>query len=363
MKRLSMIRDGAVGESRAALMDEDGRPVALSLWRGSDAQRRARWGESYGGRVSAIDRRRRGVFLDVGLVSGAMAFVPLDAQGGVRVGGVSRKLREGERGIVRIVREGVRGKSAVGEWVDAPAPDRVGFISRHTSDEELIAASCASRADRAVLDEAFEEAIAREALIPGGGRLVIEPTAALVAIDVDSADRAGSADPETFALDLNLAAAAEALRQIRLRDLGGLIAIDFVAMRAAKSRDGLMAALKANRDPWGLVLAPISRFGIVEASRPQLRRPLCEALLDASGGPSAETQALHALRTIESAGLADPGRRIIATLRPALMNWLDAAPFDWRADLDGRIGRRWRIEASAPTSSVLGSRAFDVRSE
>lgn len=358
-----MIRDGAVGETRAALMDDDGRPVALSLWRASDAQRRARWGETYGARVAAVDRRRRGAFLDIGLVSGAMAFLPLDAQGGVRVGGASRKLHEGEKGLVRIVREGARGKNAVGEWIEAPAIDRVGLVGRHTSDDDLIAAPCANRSDRAALDEAFDEAIAREAAIPGGGRLIIEPTSALVAIDVDAADRTGSSDPETFALDLNLAAAAEALRQIRLRDLGGLIAIDFVSMRSAKARDALMAALKANKDPWGLVLAPLSRFGIVEASRPQLRRPLFEALLDSSGAPSAETQALIALRAVENAGLAEPGRRLIATLRPALADWLETAPFDWRAALDGRIGRRWRIEPAAPTSSALGSRAFDVRSE
>jgi hypothetical protein len=234
----------------------------------------------------------------------------------------------------------------------------VGFLARHKSDDQLIEAAPAAPAMRADLDAAFEEACDRTAPIPGGGRLIIEPTAALVAIDVDAGDRSGSNDPETFARDLNLAAAGEALRQIRLRDLGGLIAIDFVSMRSAKAGEAVMAALKAHNDPWGLAFAPMSRFGIVELSRPQLRRPLREAMCGPDGRLSTEAEAFAVLRTIESAVRAEPGRRIVAALAPPVAAVLEAAPFDWRGGLDARLGRRWRIDGAPPAG-----RAFDVRSD
>jgi len=129
-------------------------------------------------------------------------------------------------------------------------------------------------------------------------------------------------------------------------------------MRSAKAGDAVMAALKAHSDPWGLAFAPMSRFGIVELSRPQLRRPLREAMCGPDGRLSTEAEAFAVLRTIESAGRAEPGRRIVAALAPPVAAILEAAPFDWRGGLDARLGRRWRIEGAPPPG-----RAFDVRSD
>ena len=334
--------DGAVGETRMALV-RAGTPIALALWRASDVGRRARWGETYAARIASVDRRRRGAFVDLGL-GAAMGFLPLDAKGGVRVAGASVAIAEGQRGFATITREAVRAKSAVVEWRFDESADRPGFVARHRSDEPLLDAPAAAPDVRTALDEAFEAAADPQCLLPGGGRLIIEPTAALAAIDVDAADRPGPGDPERFALELNLAAAEEALRQIRLRDLGGLIAIDFVSMRTPAARDAVMTALKANKDPWGLAIAPMSRFGVVEIARPQLRRPLHEAL---SGASARETTALAALRAIESAARAQAGRRVVLQVQPALEDWLQSAPFDWRDGLDRRIGRRWSMATNA----------------
>src|SRR6185436_21011282 len=103
----------------------------------------------------------------------------------------------------------------------------------------------ASSEMRERLDALVEESLSLTAPIPGGGALTIEPTAALVAIDVDAGGRQGSGDPERFALDLNIAAAGEAARQIRLRNLAGLIAIDFVSMRAKSHAKQLEEAVRA----------------------------------------------------------------------------------------------------------------------
>ena len=138
---------------------------------------------------------------------------------------------------------------------------------------------------RAKIDAVVEDALARTAPIAGGGALSIEPTAALVAIDVDAGARAGSGDPERFALDLNIAAANEAAHQIRLRNLGGLIAIDFVSMRAKSHRKVLEEAVRAAfaDDPWSVQFGALSRFGVFDLARAQLRRPLHEQLRDAIG--------------------------------------------------------------------------------
>jgi hypothetical protein len=100
-------------------------------------------------------------------------------------------------------------------------------------------------------------------------------------------------------------------------------------------------------DPWGVQIAPMSRFGVVELSRGQLRRPLHELLCDATGATSAETEALAALRSVEHEVRAARGRLAAAHMGADLMAWLDAAPFDWRAALTARIGPRWDVRADA----------------
>src|SRR5262249_53352766 len=150
------------------------------------------------------------------------AFLPLDADGKAVLHARERKrvaLREGEGIVVSIDREAARAKSPVAGLMetghDGETPQRVG---RHQSDEELLLANPASPELRDRLDALVEEALSRTAPVPGGGVLTIEPTAALVAIDVDAGARTGSGDPERFALDLNIAAAKEAARQVRLRN-------------------------------------------------------------------------------------------------------------------------------------------------
>ncbi|MDX2237247.1 MAG: ribonuclease E/G [Hyphomonadaceae bacterium] len=339
--------DAAIGETREALV-QDGAAIALRLHRWSDAGRHARWGEVYAARVTRVDRRRRGAFLDLGL-RGADAFLPLDSGGQARRGAARIALGEGLAVMVRIVREAARGKSAVAALVDAPHPGPLGRVTRPEVDEAVDGARPADPETRARLDAAFEDALSRLAPIPGGGMLIIEPTAALVSIDVDSGARAGAPDPERFALELNLAALREAARQIRLRALGGVIAIDFVSMRHRASQSALdLAARDAfGADPWGVQLARLSRFGVLEASRGQLHTPLHECLREPDGRPTPETVALQMFRAIEREARAAGGRRIAAAVAPEVKAWLDLAEIPWRTALDDRIGPRWTIEAAA----------------
>lgn len=340
MKALREIVDGGVGETRVGLFDGE-RAIALNVLRWSDQGRRARWGEVYSARVRTVDSSRRGAFLDLGLGEGAFGFLPSGRT----------SVREGETVRVRIVREAAGGKSAVLQVLGSANGVTLGRIDAHEADEQRLRAPPASKDDRALLDEAFAEALSPTAAVSGGGRLIIEPTSALVAIDVDAAGRRGGADGERFARDLNIAAAVEALRQLRLRNLGGLVAIDFVSMRAADDRKAVELAVRtaAKGDPWGVQVAPMSRFGVVELSRGRLQRPHAEAMA------GAEALALEALRRMEHAARDARGRRVIATLPKAVADWLNAAHIPWREALDRRIGALWRIEA-APDGTPIDMR-------
>lgn len=356
-RALDVWLDGSVGETRWALAFED-QPIALRVWRWSEPGRRARWGETYAAQVVRVDAPRRGAFLDLGL-AGEGAFLPLDSKGLARRGEGAAALKEGERLRVEVVREAARGKSPVVQWLGPDEGAKLGRLTAAQADVELVAAPPGNRIVRDALDAAFEEAIQTDCPVPGGGRLRIEPTAALVAIDVDALGREGPRDPERLALDLNLAAAREAMRQLRLRNLGGLCAIDFVSMRVQASRRAVEARLReaARGDPWGVQIAPMSRFGVVELSRAQLLTPLHETLNDALGRPSAETLALNALRALEREAASNRGRPLELHLAPDVAAWLDSDRIAWRDALARRIGPRFSLLANP----AQPRERFDIR--
>lgn len=331
--------DDGVGERRELVL-ADGRPVAIGVQRRSWRGRRALWGEAYVARVTAVDRARRGAFLDLGLAQ-EIAFLPIDADCQAGRGAARRRLLQGELVGVLIVREAARAKSPVAELRDIPIEsDRPGALAALAREPAPY-----DGAARAACDEAIEAALAKTAPVPGGGRLVIEPTAALAAIDVDAADRRGSSDPERFAAALNIAAAREIVRQLRLRRIGGLVAVDFVSMKREKSRLEVQAALREAliSYPASARAAPMSPFGVVELSLAQLETPLHEIYLGADGRKTAETVALEGLRALEREAVADRGAQLVLSLAAEPAAWLEGAAFDWRAALAGRIGARFAL--------------------
>ena len=351
--------DAAVGETREALV-QGGRPIALRIARASDCGRRARWGELYCARVREIDRPRRGAFVDLGLRD-QHGFLPLGDDGRARIRRERVALTQGAGVVVGVTREAARGKNPVVELHerdhDGEAPHR---IAQHECDEALVLAKPADAKLRAKIDAAFEDALSRTAPIPGGGALTIDPTAALVAIDVDAGGRPGSGDPERFALDLNIAAAHEAARQIRLRNLAGIIAIDFVSLRAKSHAKQLEQAVREAfaDDPWSVQFGALSRFGVFDLARAQLRTPLHEQVRDGDGRLSVETVALMALRAIEREARATSGRQIACTVAPEVKAWLDAGEIDWRGELSNRIGMRWILDAAPSPRDKIDARAL-----
>ena len=128
------------------------------------------------------------------------------------------------------------------------------------------------------IESQIETAFEHEVKLQSGGSVVIDPTEALVSIDINSARATKGADIEETALNTNLEAADEIARQLRLRDVGGLIVIDFIDMVAAKNQRAVEArmaeALQADRAR--VQIGKISRFGLMEMSRQRLRPSLEE---------------------------------------------------------------------------------------
>jgi ribonuclease E len=128
------------------------------------------------------------------------------------------------------------------------------------------------------IESQIETAFEREVKLPSGGSIVIDPTEALVSIDINSSRATKGADIEETALNTNLEAAEEIARQLRLRDIGGLIVVDFIDMGPARNQrdveNRMRDALEADRAR--IQLGRISRFGLLELSRQRLRPSLGE---------------------------------------------------------------------------------------
>jgi ribonuclease E len=132
--------------------------------------------------------------------------------------------------------------------------------------------------NRFQIESQIETAFEREVRLPSGGSIVIDPTEALISIDINSARATRGGDIEETALNTNLEAADEVARQLRLRDMGGLVVIDFIDMLAARNQraveNRMRDALEIDRAR--VQVGRISRFGLLEMSRQRLRPSLGE---------------------------------------------------------------------------------------
>ena len=129
------------------------------------------------------------------------------------------------------------------------------------------------------IESQIESAFQREVRLPSGGSIVIDPTEALTSIDINSARATKGGDIEETALQTNLEAADEIARQLRLRDLGGLIVIDFIDMTPVRHQREVENRLRdaVRQDRARIQLGRISRFGLLELSRQRLRPSLNES--------------------------------------------------------------------------------------
>ena len=185
-------------------------------------------------------------------------------------------------------------------------PDNVQRVKMYRDDVPLFS--------RFQIEHQIETAYSRTVQLPSGGSVVIDHTEALVAVDVNSARSTRGADIEETAMRTNLEAAEEVARQLRLRDLGGLIVIDFIDMEESKNQRAVEQRLRdaLHFDRARVQMGKISRFGLMELSRQRLRPALnegshitCPRCNGTGVVRDAESSALHVLRLLQEEAMKE----------------------------------------------------------
>ena len=185
-------------------------------------------------------------------------------------------------------------------------PGNVARVKRYRDDVPLFS--------RFQIEHQIESAYSRQVNLPSGGAVVIDHTEALVAVDVNSGRATKGSDIEDTAFRTNLEAADEVARQLRLRDLGGLIVIDFIDMESTKNQREVENRLREalHFDRARVQTGKISRFGLLELSRQRLRPALaetsyitCPRCTGTGHIRSTESAALHILRILEEEAMKE----------------------------------------------------------
>ncbi len=181
------------------------------------------------------------------------------------------------------------------------------------------------------IESQIESAFQREVRLPSGGSIVIDPTEALTSIDINSARATKGGDIEETALNTNLEAADEIARQLRLRDLGGLVVIDFIDMTPVRHQREVENRLRdaVRLDRARVQIGRISRFGLLEMSRQRLSPSLAEAshhICPRCSGTGVvrdnESLALSVLRLIEEEALKDNTSQVLAVVPVSIASYL-----------------------------------------
>ncbi|MBC3767856.1 ribonuclease E [Neptunicella marina] len=209
------------------------------------------------------------------------------------------------------------------QHIELVRPDFLNRVKLYTGDVPLFS--------HYQIESQIESAFRREVRLPSGGSIVIDPTEALTSIDINSARATKGGDIEETALNTNLEAADEIGRQLRLRDLGGLLVIDFIDMSPVRHQREVENRLKeaVAHDRARVQLGRISRFGLLEMSRQRLRPslgesshhvcPRCEGHGTIRG---TESLALSILRLIEEESLKNNTGQIEAQLPVEVATYL-----------------------------------------
>jgi ribonuclease G len=215
------------------------------------------------------------------------------------------------------------------------------------------------------IEKDIEKALRRRVWLKSGGYIVIDHTEALVSIDVNTGKYVGKRDFEQTVLKINLEAVTEVVRQIRLRDLGGIIIIDFIDMEVPEHREQVYKAVKRalTEDKARTNVLEISELGLVEMTRKRVRQDLralltqhCPTCRGTGVVKSSETLATEVYRALQAKAAAEAppgeGREIVARVSPDLAAYLEG---EGRPDLE-RLEAALEVKITVQAAPSLAQR-------
>ncbi|MDH3532660.1 MAG: Rne/Rng family ribonuclease [Gammaproteobacteria bacterium] len=244
------------------------------------------------------------------------------------------------------------------EFVEQVMPHNLKKLKHYTDPVPLFT--------RFQIESQIESAFAHNVNLPSGGSIVIDHTEALVSIDINSARATKGGDIEATALNTNLEAAEEIARQLRIRDLGGLIVIDFIDMGPQKHQRDVENRLRdaVRQDRARVQIGKISRFGLLEMSRQRLRPSLgessyltCPRCSGIGTIRSVESLALAILRIIGEEARKERTAKVIAQLPVEVATYLLNEKRDWVQSLESRN----EMQVVLVANPALETPHYDVR--
>ena len=225
------------------------------------------------------------------------------------------------------------------EFLAAAAPALISRLELHPSEENLFG--------RFGVEAEIERALKSRVELPSGGSIVIHQTEALVAIDINTGKYVGKEDLEATVFATNQEAVPEVARQIRLRDLGGLLVVDFIDMSNPEHRREIFELFEAElaRDRARTRILQISDFGLVEVtrqrSRGNLEKTLTRPCPDCGGSGRVKTDLTVALdlrrALLKTPSLYSPGEGVRVRVRPTLARFLAEEEPELLADAESRL--------------------------
>ena len=216
------------------------------------------------------------------------------------------------------------------------------------------------------IESQIESAFSREVRLPSGGAVVIDHTEALLSIDINSARATKGADIEETALQTNLEAADEIARQLRIRDLGGLIVIDFIDMMSKDAQRQVENRLREamRMDKARVQIGRISRFGLLEMSRQRLRPSLgessyitCPRCSGYGAIRSIESLALSIIRLAEEESMKEHTSRVIVQAPIEVGNFL----LNEKRDAMAEIEKRNKVPITIVANRFIETPRFDIQ--
>jgi ribonuclease G len=224
-------------------------------------------------------------------------------------------------------------------YLDQVGPELKERVTLHTEDQPLF--------DKFDVESEIRDLFKRRVDLPTGGYCVIEPTEALVSIDVNTGRYTGKRDPEKTILKTNLEAAREVARQLRLRDVGGIIVCDFIDMESSENRNKVLQELRQHlsRDRARTKAFAVSDLGLIEMTRQRVRPSLLQSMTEACPACSGtgrvflpETVVRRLERSLKRAALADKDPRMTVRLHPEVALYLYEQEPNFLKNLEKQTG-------------------------